>query len=74
MAKRKLIEDNRERRRDEHVKVHVKQDPCYYDELTDEDRHLIDEIICAYEETSTRSGKPHTLVSSIVYYFTGSIT
>ena len=63
VAKRKLIEENRERRKQESVKMKLKHEQCYHDFLTDEDRGLIDDIVNAYEQTGVNTPKPWTLVS-----------
>ena len=62
VAKRKLIEDNRERRRSEALRNKLKHDECFHDHLTDDDRSLIDDIVSAYEQTSVNIRKPYTLV------------
>ncbi|CAH1788891.1 unnamed protein product [Owenia fusiformis] len=63
VAKRKLIEENRERRRvEQHSLAKVpKQEGCYGEELTDEDRILIDEIQAAYDQTAVQINKTYTL-------------
>ena len=62
VAKRKLIEDNRERRKAETVTTKVKHDQYYPDELTDEDQNLIDDIVLAYEQTAIKVTKTYTVV------------
>ena len=64
VAKRRLIEENRERRKQETIKMKLKHEQCYHDFLTEEDRSLIDDIVSAYEETGINAPKPWTLVSA----------
>ena len=66
VAKRKLIEENRERRKQEAVKVKLKHEQCYHDFLTEEDRSLIDDVVSAYEQTGVNAPKPWSLVSGKV--------
>ena len=65
LAKRKLIEDNRERRRSEQVRTKLKHEECSHehDSITDDDRNLIDDIVSAYEQTSIKISKTYTIVS-----------
>lgn len=51
-AKRKLIEENREKRKEEQLKVRVKDVMQDQDTLTDKDRGLICEVVTAYEYTA----------------------
>ncbi|CAD5118104.1 DgyrCDS6843 [Dimorphilus gyrociliatus] len=57
VAKRKLIEDNRERRRQEQTvqstRVKQQHENCIHDCLTNEDKILIAEIMKAYSQTNT---------------------
>ncbi|XP_041375002.1 thyroid hormone receptor beta-A-like [Gigantopelta aegis] len=50
-AKRKLIEDNRERRKTEEVRTKIRIEDCEPDQLSEQDRCLIGEICMAYEAT-----------------------
>jgi len=63
LAKRKLIEDNRERRRSEQVRMKVKHEDCghEHDSMTEDDRNLIDDIVSAYEQTSIKISKTYTI-------------
>ena len=63
MAKRKLIEENRERKRQEQTETKVKHGQCFHESMTDDDRAVIDDIVCAYEQTTVKITKPYTLVS-----------
>lgn len=63
LAKRKLIEDNRERRRAETAMIKLKTDVNNTDDLTDEDQNLIDDIVIAYEQTAIKVTKTYTIVS-----------
>jgi hypothetical protein len=54
-AKRKLIEENRERRKDEQTKVKVKETYPDQDVLSDTDRGLICEVVTAYEYTAGKN-------------------
>ena len=63
VAKRRLIEENRERRRAEQLRNKVKHDQCYHDCLTDEDSSLIRDIVTAYEQTAVKVTKTYTIVS-----------
>ena len=63
VAKRRLIEDNRERRRVEQTRMKIKHEQCYHDCLTDDDRSLIGDIVGAYEQTSIKITKTYTIVS-----------
>ncbi|XP_052237901.1 thyroid hormone receptor beta-like [Dreissena polymorpha] len=51
-AKRKLIEENRERRKEEQVKTKPTESPPLNDTLSDQDRGMICEVVTAYEYTS----------------------
>ncbi|ELT99607.1 hypothetical protein CAPTEDRAFT_167148 [Capitella teleta] len=59
IAKRKLIEDNRERRRAETVTIKAKPDTPTSDDLTDEDQNIIDDIVIAYEQTAIKVTKTY---------------
>ena len=63
VAKRKLIEENRERKRQEQTATKEKHDQCFHESMTDDDRAVIDDIVCAYEQTTIKITKPYTLVS-----------
>ena len=64
VAKRKLIEDNRERRREEQVQCKVRPDAYQNDdEMTDEDKRLVISIANAYEQTSVKVTKTYAIVS-----------
>ncbi|XP_064646515.1 thyroid hormone receptor beta-like [Lineus longissimus] len=65
-AKRKLIEDNRERRRSDTVKMKLKHESCPHDHLTLDDRELIEKVKLAYEETSPKLVS-YSLVSNEVF-------
>lgn len=67
IAKRRLIEENRERRKQDNLKIKFKHEQCYHDFLTDEDRSLIDDIVMAYETTGIKVTKTYTVVSIIHY-------
>lgn len=54
-AKRKLIEENREKRKEEQSKVRVKDAIQDQDTLTDKDRGLICEVVTAYEYTAGKA-------------------
>ena len=60
-AKRKLIEDNREKRKEDHIRQKIKDSGYDQDALTDQDRGLICEVVTAYEYTA---GKATSKVSS----------
>ena len=49
VAKRKLIEENREKRKTELIRMHMKHTSCDVDMYTDADKNLIKEIESAYE-------------------------
>lgn len=54
-AKRKLIEDNREKRKQENVKVKPKPtEACNHDSLTETDKTIIAEVTSAYEQTAVK--------------------
>ncbi|KAI0240712.1 Thyroid hormone receptor beta [Lamellibrachia satsuma] len=61
VAKRKLIEENRERKRQEQTATKEKHDQCFHESMTDDDRAVIDDIVCAYEQTTVKITKPYTL-------------
>ncbi|ESP03186.1 hypothetical protein LOTGIDRAFT_171663 [Lottia gigantea] len=54
-AKRKLIEDNRERKRDEVVRQRTSPEPNDYEVLNDNDKKMIDDITNAYNNSSIKS-------------------
>ena len=54
-AKRKLIEDNRERRKEEEIRHKIKDSGYDQDALTDHDRGLICEVVTAYEYTAGKA-------------------
>ncbi len=70
VAKRRLIEDNRERRRQETMRMKIKHDNCYHEFLTDEDQSLIGDIMSAYELTAVKITKTYNIVSIVNVYFT----
>ncbi|XP_050419412.2 thyroid hormone receptor beta [Patella vulgata] len=53
-AKRKLIEENRERKRDEVVRQRTSPIPCDIDVLNDNDKTLIDDVVNAYNNSSVK--------------------
>ncbi|XP_062619846.1 thyroid hormone receptor beta-like [Saccostrea cucullata] len=54
-AKRKLIEDNRVKRKQETTKIKTKQtEGCNHDTLTDTDKTIIAEVTSAYEQTAVK--------------------
>lgn len=54
-AKRKLIEENREKRKQDHVKVKPKpMEACNHDSLTETDKTIITEVTSAYEQTAVK--------------------
>ncbi|XP_060076185.1 thyroid hormone receptor beta-like [Ylistrum balloti] len=53
-AKRKLIEDNRDKRKSEAQKLKTKADLCPHDTLTENDKVLIAEVVNAYECSATK--------------------
>jgi hypothetical protein len=66
-AKRKLIDENRERRKIDDIRVKQRPDVCAVeDRLTDNDRALIAEILFAYERTSASEPQKYNLVSMAV--------
>ena len=65
-AKRKLIEDNRERRKEEQIRSKLKEAGYDQDALTDQDRGLICEVVTAYEYTA---GKATAKVSTVLFCF-----
>mgnify|MGYP000429271852 CR=1 FL=1 len=62
MAKRRLIEENRERRKEEEVKTKV-INIHDNDTLTDQDRSLICEVATAYEYTAGKTSNKVSVVS-----------
>ena len=64
-AKRKLIEENRERRRNETVRAKMRHDQCYHDYLTEEDRNMIADVVTAYEQTAISATNSYALVSRL---------
>ena len=54
-AKRKLIEENREKRKEEVIRQKVKDSGYDQDALTDQDRGLICEVVTAYEYTAGKA-------------------
>ena len=70
IAKRKLIECNRERRKEEQEVIKIKYEKCDHntppsgEAMTDEDRQLIEDIMAAYEHTSVKVTKTYTIVST----------
>lgn len=68
VAKRKLIEENRERKRQEQTATKEKHDQCFHESMTDDDRAVIDDIVCAYEQTTIKITKAYTLVSMLRLY------
>lgn len=74
VAKRKLIEENRARRRSEHVEL-PEESPEKPDNnvpipegMTDNDRRLISSIITAYEYTSAKITNNYSIVSPLFIY------
>ena len=80
VAKRKLIEDNRERRRDEVVTQRVKTEPIEHpanqhivagggggggDCMSNDDRRIINEIGNAYDQTAVKVTKTYTIVRTL---------
>ena len=67
VAKRRLIEENRERRRADNMRVKVNKhgEQCYHDCLTEEDQNLIQSIYTAYEQTAVKITKTYTIVSTL---------
>ncbi|XP_045178191.1 thyroid hormone receptor alpha-like [Mercenaria mercenaria] len=63
-AKRRLIEENRERRRDEQTKTKTKENYQDQDVLTDTDRGLICEVVTAYEYTAGKTQNSNKGVSA----------
>lgn len=54
-AKRKLIEENREKRKQDNVKVKPKpMEACNHDSLTETDKTIITEVTSAYEQTAVK--------------------
>lgn len=54
-AKRKLIEENREKRKQDNVKVKPKPtEACNHDSLTETDKTIITEVTSAYEQTAVK--------------------
>ncbi len=68
VAKRRLIEDNRERRRQEAARMKVKHDGCLHDIMSDSDRDLVDDIVLAYEQTAVTVTKTYTIVRTLYLY------
>ena len=62
-AKRKLIEDNREKRKQETAKVKTRPDSCNHDALTDSDAEIIAEVTSAYEQTAVKVPNKDVTVS-----------
>ena len=62
MAKRRLIEENRESRKEEEVKTKV-INIHDNDTLTDQDRSLICEVATAYEYTAGKTSNKVSVVS-----------
>jgi len=62
VAKRRLIEENRERRKEEEVKTKV-INIHDNDTLTDQDRSLICEVATAYEYTAGKTSNKVSVVS-----------
>lgn len=63
-AKRRLIEENRERRKEEQTKVRIKEQSAEVDTLTDYDRGLICEVVTAYEYTSGKTQNSNAKVNT----------
>ncbi|XP_013406710.1 thyroid hormone receptor beta-A [Lingula anatina] len=61
VAKRKLIEENRERRRMEQMRLKLKQEHCMHDSMTEDDKMLVQDIVAAYEQTSVNVTKNYTI-------------
>jgi len=63
VAKRRLIEENRERRRADNMRVNVNKhgEQCHHDCLTDDDLNLIQSIYTAYEQTAVKITKTYTI-------------
>ena len=72
VAKRKLIEDNRSRKRSEEqlqaaqTQLQIKDEQqCAHDVLTQHDHYIIDEVVSAYEQTTAKVSKPFHMVSGV---------
>lgn len=64
-AKRKLIEENREKRKQETTKVKTKPiEGCNHDTLTETDKTIIAEVTSAYEQTVVKVPMKENAVSS----------
>ena len=68
VAKRRLIAENRERRKQEQAKLKVKHDQCSHDNLTEEDRALINDIVSAYDLTAGKCTQNYVLVSLLLMF------
>lgn len=66
VAKRKLIDDNRQRRRSEETKVRIRDDSSINDYLTEEDRSLLVEIVRSYDISSYKHTNKFDLVSNVI--------
>lgn len=61
-----MIEDNREKRKQENVKVKPKPtEACNHDSLTETDKTIIAEVTSAYEQTAVKVPIKEPVVSSL---------
>lgn len=67
VAKRKLIEENRETRRQENFRNKMRPDQCFHEQMTPDDEELVNDIVAAYEQTAIKLNKHFAMVNQLIF-------